>query len=86
MRLAKLIYLAIPQPPAGSAPEVVMAARTQASNAFREYLCTLFPDLTDQEFDKEGELSEFLKRFASKPFELRITEDRRGNFDVSLQR
>jgi len=83
--MAKLIFLAIPGPPPGATPDVAMSVRTKATNAYREFLCTLFPDLTDQEFDKEGELSEFLKRFAGKPFELRVTEDARGNMDLSLK-
>ena len=88
MRLAKLIFLAIPRPRPQSQEEVAecQQAAHAASTAFREYLCTLFPEMTDQQFEKEGELADFLKDFVGKPFELRVTEDPRGNMDVTLKR
>jgi hypothetical protein len=88
MRLAKLIYLAIPRPKPTSQEDISSCQQAQvtASTAFREYILTLFPELTDAQVDKESELADFLKQFATKPFELRITEDPRGNMDVSLKR
>ena len=88
MRLAKLIYLAIPRPTPTSQEDIASCQKAQvdASSAFRECICTLFPHLTDEQVDKESELATFLKEFSRKPFELRVTEDPRGNMDVSLKR
>ena len=84
MRLAKLIYLAIPEPPKGELA-VQSTMKQAAANAYREVVLALFPELEDQQFDKEGELAAFLKERASKPFELRVSEGPRGNMDISLK-
>lgn len=84
--MAKLVYLAIPGPPPGASMDEFASHRQTALNAYKDFVNTLFPDITDQQFEKEGELAAFLKQFASKPFELRITEDPRGNMDVALKR
>ena len=84
--MARLIYLAIPGPPQGASMDEVANQRTISMNAYKEFVNTLFPDMSDQQFEKEGELASFLKQHASKPFELRITEDPRGSMDVTLKR
>ena len=86
VRLAKLVFLCIPEPPPGDDIAIASTMKQTASNALRECILTLFPELQDQQIDKESELAEFLRERATKPIELRISEGARGNIDVSLQR
>lgn len=88
MRLAKLIFLAIPRPKPQSAEEITecQQAAVNASNAYREFVMALFPELADAQVDKESELAEFLRQFAGKPLELRVSQGPRGNMDITLKR
>lgn len=86
MWLAKLMFLNIPEPPPGEDSVVASTMKQVASNALRECILTIFPDLGDDQVDKEAELAAFLKERAGQPFELRVSEGARGNIDVSLKR
>ena len=84
MAFAKLIYLAIPIPPAVEGAIESTMSHT-AANAFRDFVHFLFPDLDDQKEDKEAEMAAFLKERVGRVLELRVREDPRGNMDISLK-
>lgn len=55
------------------------------AKAIRELVMAIFPDMQDQQFEKESEMASFMKDFSEKPFRLLVTKDLRGNMGIALE-
>lgn len=63
-------------------------AASAAANgkAIRELIQALFPELEDDQGEKEAEMAAFMKEFSNKPLRVHVTEDLRGQQTVTIER